>query len=69
MGLCIMAWQVSTAIEFTIVALCVMLGTAFFLFLVDDELGHLSPTSADPSPHSPLSWYAGTDAQSAKVKV
>lgn len=71
--MCIMAWQVSTVVEFTIIAVCTMLRTAFFfffnLFLVDDELGHLSPMSADPSPHSLFFWYVGTIAQSAKVKV
>lgn len=33
MGVCIMAWQVSTVVEFTIITLCVMLGTAFFFFI------------------------------------
>lgn len=33
MGVCIMAWQVSTVVEFTIIAVCVMLGTAFFYFI------------------------------------
>lgn len=33
MAVCIMAWQVATVVEFTIIALCVMLGTAFFFFI------------------------------------
>lgn len=68
MGMCIMAWQVSTVVEFTTIAVHVKLGTAFFfyLFLVYDELGHLSPMSADPSP--PLSsclvcWHCHTVSQ------
>lgn len=70
-GMCIKAWQLSTVVEFTITTVCITLGAVFFLnlFLVDDELGHLSPMSADPSPCSLLLWSLGNVAQSDKVKV